>query len=76
LDCLIARVPINNVQQIETLEACGFRLKDIRVHLDMQLVDFEPKEFESTVDIRFFSKVDLPALHRISKESFWSTHFH
>jgi GNAT superfamily N-acetyltransferase len=76
LECLIARTPVDDVGRIKILEDCGFRLKDIRVHLDLELANFHPARLSSGVEIQKYRRQDLEKLRQISGESFWSTHFH
>ena len=76
LECVIARAPISDVESLGLLERCGFELKDVRVHLDLDLSAFIPPSPLSSNQITKYNGEGLDELRMISGKSFWSTHFH
>jgi dTDP-4-amino-4,6-dideoxy-D-galactose acyltransferase len=75
-DCVMCRVPTANTKETNLLEEAGFKLKDIRVHLDLDLEGYSRSRRASESEIRPMQSSDISQVRAISRSSFWSTHFH
>jgi ribosomal protein S18 acetylase RimI-like enzyme len=73
---VVARVGIENVAGSSILEAAGFILRDVRVHLGLKLTDFHPAKPKQVAMIVGYDERHRESLRRISSRSFWSDHYH
>jgi GNAT superfamily N-acetyltransferase len=76
IDVAIARTRIEDIRGTNVLEDVGFRVKDVRLRLDLNLGAFDRPQRVDGPEVRPYRSGDRDLLRRISRDSFWSTHFH
>ena len=76
MDCLIARVSAKTPRDSVILEGAGFRLMDVRIHLDLNLSTFRVHAVHSESKIRLFQARYAVAIRRIARNAFRTDHFH
>lgn len=73
---VIARLAVENMTESSSLEAAGFAIRDVRVHLSLMRGEFHPSETVEGVSIVGYERRHKESLRRISSRSFWSDHYH
>lgn len=73
---VLSRVLTTDTYAATALENSGFRVKDIRVHLDIELKDLREWERNAETEFRAYRARDVPSLRKIASGSFRLDHFH
>lgn len=75
-DFVIARIPTSDARMSTAVEDAGFRVKDIRAHLDIQLHGLKERKRDRGTEFGEYRVRDLPSLREIASSSFSLDHFH